>query len=100
QTPCDEFPAEVVDTAQPPAGLVDDRSIQEFRTAHQDPGTLPIRRAQRTSPRFRRSSAAGRLRVTTDETESTSAQGTWTASPEKRAISRPRRPRDRQALPP
>ena len=43
------------------AGLGDDLAVEELRESHQDPGSFPTRRAQRSSPRFRRSSAAGRL---------------------------------------
>src|SRR5450759_4001170 len=78
-----EFPADVVDPAQTLAGLADHLAVQEFRQSHQDPGSFPTMDAQCSSPRFRRNSAAGCFRVTTDVTEWTSGQGTWTAFPER-----------------
>ena len=63
QAAVDELAADVVDAAERSPGLGHDLAVEELGEPHQDPGSRPIRRAQRTSPRFRRSSADVRLKL-------------------------------------
>src|SRR4029077_1864759 len=100
QVPIPKLAAEVVHLAERPPGLGHQLAPQQLRETHQEPGTFPTSLDQRGSPRSRRSPEAGRLSVTTDETDSTSDQGTCTASPASRLASLPSSPRVRQALPP
>src|SRR5512133_692025 len=96
-----ELALDVVDAAEALPRLRHDLTAEQLAQSHQaPPGSFVNSLDQRTSPLLSRSSAAVRFSFTTEETDSTSDHGTCTASPARRAASRPSSPRVRQALPP
>src|SRR6266576_1082285 len=82
QPPFLELALDVVDAAEALPRLRHDLAGEELAQSHQaPPGGFANSLDQRSSPRLSRSSAAVRFSCTTEETDSTSAHGTCTASP-------------------